>query len=394
MDIKIIEQVIKLVEENKNEVVEIRRWIHRNPELSFQEYKTSDFVYGFLNCIPGVELYKPTDTSVLAVLKGGKPGKVLAVRADMDALALNEENECEYKSRNKGIMHACGHDGHTAMLLGAAQVLAKLRQLLKGEIRFIFQHAEEKHPGGAKELVSKGVLDGVDMIIAGHLWVPLEVGKIGITTGPLMASPDNFSIAVYGKGGHAAIPHETIDPIVIAAHVITGLQSLVSRCFDPLEPLVISVTQINGGSAYNIIPGKVELKGTARSFNSELRKTLPPLMEKMIKGTVSAFGGEYQFNYEYGYDPVNNDKEIAFMIKSILTKVLGENIIHEMKPVMGSEDFSEYLKIIPGAFFFIGAGNKNKGISFPHHHPKFDIDEDALEIGTKALVLSSLALLD
>lgn len=382
------------VAELKDEIVSLRRTIHQNPEPSFREYKTADLINSTLKEIPGITVSRPTPTSVLGILKGNFPGKTIALRSDMDALNLSEKNEIPYKSKNEGVMHACGHDGHVAMMVSAAKVLARFQEIIKGEIRFVFQHAEEQHPGGARDLVKQGILEGVDLIIAGHLWVALETGKVGLSSGPLMAAPDNFSISIIGKGGHAAMPHEVVDPILISAHVITSLQSVVSRNINPLKSTVLSITCIQGGSANNIIPERVELKGTVRTFDPEIRQIIPNIMENIIKGICSAHGAKYSFNYDKGYDPVINNYDIIQRLTEVLGKALGEKSVERLDPVMGGEDFSEYLKVLPGALFFIGAGNKEKGIVNPHHHPCFNIDETALANGTEALVWSSLGLLD
>lgn len=394
MDRKIIENIEQDVNSLQEEVINLRRKIHRNPELSFQEKQTSDLIFSILKEIPGLEVSRPTATSVLAVLKGERAGKVLALRCDMDALQLQEENPVSYQSQNQGIMHACGHDGHTAMLVGAAKILVKYRSLLQGEIRFIFQHAEEWHPGGARDLVRAGILTGVDMIVALHLWIPLQVGKIGLSAGPLMAAPDNFNITITGRGGHAAMPQEVIDPILISAQVINALQTIVSRVNNPLDPLVLSITSIHGGAAYNIIPEKVELKGTLRTFTPQKRRSIPALMEQMVQALCSAYGASYTFSYEPGYEPVINDEAAVKSLTAILEKTLGQETMEKVSPVMVGEDFSAYLQHIPGAMIFIGAGNREAGIVHPHHHPCFNIDEKALAIGLKVLVLAGLGLLD
>lgn len=388
------QQIKSYLNETKEEIIRLRRVIHQNPEPSFEEYKTADLICTELNLIDGLTVSRPTATSVLAVLKGSRQGKTLAVRSDLDALRLEERNEIPYKSKNPGYMHACGHDGHAAMLVGAAKILSRFKDRIKGEIRFIFQHAEEKHPGGARELTALGILQGVDMIIAGHLWVTLETGTLGLKEGPVMAAPDNFDIIITGRGGHAGMPQDTIDPVLVSAQVITALQSLASRQVNPLQPLVLSVTGIEGRSAYNIIPEKVELKGTVRTLDSSLRENVPVMMEKIIEGICSAYGASYSFLYEKGYEPVINDKDMVAKLTRLFRETMGVNSVKEIAPVMVGEDFSEYLKKVPGVLIFIGAGNKEKGISYPHHHPYFNIDENALEIGTEALVQAAFTLLD
>jgi amidohydrolase len=376
----------ELVANVAEDVVRWRRHLHANPELSFQEEKTSQFVYDTLASFGNLELSRPTKTSVVARLMGGKPGRVLAIRADMDALPIAEENDFEFKSTNEGVMHACGHDGHTAMLLGTAKILSSMQDEIPGEVRFLFQHAEELFPGGAEEMVHAGVMDGVDQVIGIHLWSPLEVGKIGIRAGAFTAAPDTFYITVIGKGGHAAQPHQAVDSIAIAAQVVTNLQHVVSRNLDPLDPVVVSVTQFIGGTAHNVIPGTVEMCGTVRSFKPELRDEVPRLMERVIKGVTEAHGATYTFRYEKGYRPVINDEQVTQKLRECLVETFGEDVVEEVTPTMGGEDFSAFQQKAPGAFFVVGAGNKEKGIVYPHHHPRFTIDEDALPVGVKAFV--------
>jgi amidohydrolase len=386
-------EIKQLVDEIKEEVIAWRRHLHANPELSFHEEKTAQFVYETLQSFGNLKLSRPTKTSVMARLIGDEPGKVVAIRADMDALPIQEENTFEFASKNPGVMHACGHDGHTAMLLGAAKILSRLRHQIKGEVRFLFQHAEEIYPGGAEEMVQAGVMDGVDVVIGTHLWSPLEIGKIGIVYGPMMASPDRFFIRIHGKGGHAALPHQTIDSIAIGAQVVTNLQHIVSRNTDPLEPLVVSVTQFIGGTTHNVIPGSVEIQGTVRSFDKTLRQNVPKLMERIIKGITEAHGATYEFKYEFGYRPVINDEKVTRVIEETVREVFGEESIDHIKPNMGGEDFSAFQQKAPGSFFYVGAGNKEKGIVYPHHHPRFTIDEDALEIGVRLFVHAAFKLL-
>jgi amidohydrolase len=386
--------VRSLVEQVTEDVVQWRRYLHKNPELSFEEEKTSQFVYDTLASFGGLELSRPTKTSVVARLKGSFPGPVLAIRADMDALPITEENNFDFASKTPGKMHACGHDGHTAMLLGTAKILSGLADKIRGEVRFIFQHAEELFPGGAQQMVDAGVMEGVDSVIGIHLWSPLEVGKIAVRSGPLMAAPDTFYITICGKGGHAAQPHATVDPIVIAAQVVTNLQHIVSRNTDPLDPLVLSVTQFHAGTAHNIIPETVELNGTVRSFKPELRTEVPRLMEQIVKGITEAHGATYEFRYEQGYRPVINDEAVTEKVRQALIEVFGEDVVIEGEPHMGGEDFSAYQSVTPGTFFNVGAGNVEKGIVYPHHHPKFTIDENSLPIGVEAfvgIVLKTLA---
>ena len=381
-----VETLNKAVEEIREQVIAWRRHLHMNPELSFHEEQTAQFVYDTLLSFGNLEVTRPTRTSVVARLIGPVPGKVLAMRADMDALPITEENTFPYASQNPGVMHACGHDGHTAMLLGAAKLLSGMKEKIKGEVRFLFQHAEEIAPGGAEEMVQAGVMDGVDLVIGSHLWASMEFGTVGICPGPMMAAPDTFYITVKGKGGHAALPHQTIDSIAIAAQVVTNLQHIVSRNTDPLDNLVVSVTKFVGGTTHNVIPGAVEICGTVRSFNPELRAQMPALMERVVKGITEAHAASYDFTYENGYRPVINDAEVTKIMEDVVVESLGAEWVEHIRPNMGGEDFSAFQQKAPGCFFYVAAGNREKGITYPHHHPRFTIDENALEVGVKMFV--------
>lgn len=383
----------KLADEVKDEVITWRRHLHQHPELSFQEENTAQFVYDQLKSFGNLEIFRPTKTSVVAHLIGGQPGKTLAIRADMDALPIEEENTFDFASQNPGVMHACGHDGHTAILLGTAKVLSGLQEKIHGEIRFFFQHAEELFPGGGEAMVQAGVMDGVDLVIGAHLWSPLEKGKVGIVYGPMMAAPDTFWITVKGKGGHAALPHQTVDSIAVAAQVVTNLQHIVSRNTDPLDHLVLSVTQFVAGTTHNVIPGSVEICGTVRSFDQELRESIPGKMERVIKGITDAHEAAYDFKYEFGYRPVINTDEVSKVLEETVEDVFGADAIDLMRPNMGGEDFSAFLQKAPGAYFYVGAGNAEKGITYPHHHARFTIDEDSLEIGVKMFLNAAFKLL-
>lgn len=382
----------QLMEKVKSQVIQWRRYLHQYPELSYQEEQTAQFVYETLRSFGNLELSRPTPTSVVARLVGGKFGKVLAIRADMDALPIREENSFDFVSKNPGVMHACGHDGHTSMLLGAARVLSQMKEKIGGEVRFIFQHAEELPPGGGEELVRAGVMEGVDAVIGAHLWSPLAIGKVGIVYGPMMASPDIFKIIIHGKGGHAALPHQTVDSIAVGAQVVTNLQHIASRCTDPLEPLVLSVTRFVGGNSHNVLPGSVEIEGTVRTLDTGLRERVPGQIERVVKGITEAHGASYELEYKYGYRPVINDREITRLMEKSVQELFGEEAVAHLKPTMGGEDFSAYQQKAPGNFFFIGAGNPEKNSTYPHHHPRFTIDEDALEIGVRLFVHSALKM--
>ncbi len=375
------------------QVVAWRRHLHQHPEVAFQEHQTSKFIRDTLTAIPGLIVSQPTATSVMARLIGPTPGQVVAVRADIDALPIHEENDIPYRSITDGTMHACGHDGHTSIVLALATLFARHQAQLAGEVRFLFQHAEEMAPGGAEAMVQQGVMDGVDTVIGIHLWAPMSVGRIGIVSGPAMAAPDTFTCTVIGQGGHAAIPHETVDPIAVGAHVVTALQHIVARNVDPLDPAVVSITQFHAGTTFNVIPNTAQLSGTVRTFDAALRQRIPELMERIIKGVCEAHGARYEFAIERGYRPVVNDPTVSARLAAVVERTFGPHVLIDTRPTMGGEDFSAYLERAPGVFAFIGAGNVQEQISFPHHHPRFNIDESALDIGLRYLVVATLELL-
>ncbi|MFC2949198.1 amidohydrolase [Virgibacillus sediminis] len=363
-----------------------RRYLHMNPELSFQEEKTSQFVYETLLSFGGLEVSRPTKTSVVARLIGSQPGKVLGLRADMDALPIQEETDLEFASKNPGIMHACGHDGHTAMLLGAAEFLSHRKDEIIGEVRFIFQHAEELLPGGAQEMVKAGVVDDVDYIVGLHLMTTQSVGKIGIVYGPATGNTDLFDLTVIGKGGHSSQPENSVDPIAIGAQIITNIQHIVSRNLAPSNQLVISTTELNAGTAKNVIPETVKMGGSVRSYDQEVREKAVKLIERVAKGVTDAHGASYEYKYTYGYSSVVNDEKITRLVEEMIADEFGSEYIEYAEPFMGGEDFSAFLEKVPGCFVTVGAGNPEKGFDFPHHHSRFGIDEDSLEIGLRILV--------
>jgi amidohydrolase len=330
----------------------------------------------------------------MARLVGEVPGRVIAVRADIDALPIHEENDIPFRSQVDGAMHACGHDGHTAIVLGLATLLSRYRDVVAGEVRFLFQHAEELAPGGAEEMVRQGVMDGVDAVIGLHLWAPMPVGRIGIVAGPAMAAPDNFQCTIIGRGGHAAIPHDTIDPIAVGAQVVMALQQIVSRQVDPLDAAVVSVTQFHAGTTFNVIPETAQLTGTFRTFDGALRERIPELMERIIKGVCEAHGATYDLRIERGYRPVVNDPAISARLEQVVARTFGADVLLPTRPTMGGEDFSAYLQKAPGVFAFVGAGNAFEEILYPHHHPRFNIDEAALDIGLRYLTAATLDLLN
>jgi amidohydrolase len=369
------------VEPVLDQVVEWRRHLHRHPELSFRERETADFVAQTLAGFgDALEVERPTEHGVVARLGSGRPGPVVALRADIDALPIDEQSGVDFASENPGVMHACGHDGHTAMLLGAARVLAAARERLPGgELRFVFQPAEELAPGGARDLVAAGVMDGVDLVYGCHLWTPLAVGKVTAMPGPFMAAADFFTLAITGRGGHGGLPHLADDVVAIAAQVVTNLQHVVARRVDPLERAVLSVGAFHAGDAPNVLPDRAELAGTVRSFDADVRTRMPVLIEEVVRGVAGAHGAAYELDYTFGYRPVVNDEAATTLVRAAIPPEMAT----DLAPIMGGDDFSAYLGEAPGCYAFIGAGSEEAGATFPHHHPRFRIDERALRTGVR-----------
>lgn len=377
----------------RDQLVNWRRHLHRHPEVGFHEVQTSAYIEAELRKMPGLTVTRPTETSVLAVLKGGKPGRTILLRADIDALPIHEENTFEFASQNPGVMHACGHDGHTAILLGVAKLLTDNPADVPGEVRMIFQHAEEIGPGGAEELVYKTVLmDGVDVVTGLHLNSQLPAGVVAVKAGAFMAAPDMLELTIRGKGGHAASPEETVDPIAVGAQVVTNLQHIVSRNTSALDALVITIAKFQAGTTHNVIPDTAELMGTVRTFDADLRERAPKLIERVIKGICEAHGATYELRYEFGYRPVINTDWVAAQLRDIALETVGAERFEESKPTMGGEDFSAYLQKAPGAYFNVGSGSDTADSKWPHHHPRFTLDENSLETGVQMLYAAALRL--
>ena len=369
-----------------------RRHLHMHPEVSFQEHQTSAYIAGQLRGMANLEVSQPTATSVLAVRRGTGPGKTVLLRADIDALPILEENRFDFASQNAGAMHACGHDGHTAILLGVAQLVSEQRDW-NGELRMIFQHAEEQNPGGAEELVFRTpLMDGVDVVTGLHLNSQLPAGVVAVKPGAFMAAPDNIHITILGKGGHGAHPEEAVDPIAIGAQVVSNLQQVVSRGVSALDALVVSVTYFQAGTATNVIPDRAELKGTVRTFDPELRQRAPSLIERVVRGVCEAHGARYEYTYEQGYRPLINDDTVAEVLRQVAVETVGQDRTRLAKPTMGGEDFSAYLEKAPGADFNVGSGNPGLESEFPHHHPRFTIDEAALRTGVEMMYAAAVRL--
>ncbi|MFC2947041.1 amidohydrolase [Virgibacillus sediminis] len=380
------------IEEVMPQVYEWRRTMHRHPELSFQEYWTSSYIEDELKKIGGIDISRPTETSVLGIIKGGKPGKKIGLRADIDGLPIQEErDDLDFVSENEGTMHACGHDGHASILLGAAKVLAGQAETLHGEIYLIFQHAEEDPPGGAREMVETGLFDDLDFIYGQHLFSTIPVGKIGMTTGPVTSNSDTFDLVIQGRGGHASQPENSIDPVVIGAQVIEKFQTIVSRMSSPLDSIVISTTKFQAGSATNIIPDKARLGGSVRTINDQTRELVKNKMEKAVQSVCAFYDAGYEFDFQYGYSAVVNDEEKTNRVIDMAQHVFGDKVF-DFPLAMGGEDFSAFSRLVPSTYAFIGAGNAEKGFDYPHHHPLFGLDEDSFIDGVKMMVHVALEM--
>lgn len=386
----IIEEVSKLFDE----IIKIRRDIHMNPELGFEETETSKKIKNFL-IENGIEVFEAAGTGVVGVIKNGR-GIVAASRADIDALPITEENNVEYKSKNNGKMHACGHDVHTAIQMGAAKFLAQNKDKWKGTVKFIFQPAEET-TGGAKPMIEEGVLENpkVDYIFALHTAPEIEAGKIGIKYGKMHASSDMFEIKIYGESAHGALPHNGTDAIVIASQLINFIQTIVSRNIDPREEAVITIGKIQGGKAENIICDLVELKGTIRTLSPEIRKYILAKMEKNIISFVEALGGKAEVTIKNGYDSVINDDDATKILEKNAVELLGrENIVNIEQARMDVEDFSFFLQKVKGVFFRLGVRNEESGIIYDLHHPKFNVDEDSIRLGMELQIKNLISVLE
>ena len=369
----------------EDEVIRLRRDFHMHPELGFEENRTSGIVRDYLNDL-GIETRVMAKTGVVGEINNGG-NKRIAIRADMDALPINEENDVPYHSIYPGKMHACGHDAHTAMLLVTAKILSRME--FEGNVRFIFQPAEEGL-NGARRMVEEGAIDGVDSIFGLHVWANLPTGNIAISAGPVLANVDLFRVVIEGNGGHGASPHETVDPIVASSYIISSLQSIVSRNVDPMKSAVITVGKINGGTAFNIIPEEVEFEGTVRTFDEDVHNLIEKRISELIENEAKAFGAKGKIEYRHLNYATVNDENLARIGRKVAARIM--NVV-EQEPDMGGEDFSEYARIIPGLFAFLGIRNEEKGIIYPHHNPRFNVDENALIYGVAFEVNMAIELL-
>jgi len=394
------------------QMVAVRRDLHMNPELGGEERRTAGMVASKL-CELGIGVQEGVGgTGVVGLIRGRGaasassadpsrdrdpgPEHCVALRADMDALPIDDRKDVDYRSRVPGVMHACGHDGHVAMLLGAAKLLASLAGEFSGCVKLIFQPAEEG-PGGAAPMIRDGVLSNpnVSAVVAAHLWPDLPTGVIAVKGGPVMAAADSITITVTGEGGHGAAPHRSCDAIVVAAQAIMALQTVVSRQVNPVDPLVLTIGTICGGYRHNVIADQVTMTGTVRTLSPTLRRTVPDVIRRTLEGIARSAGAEIECAYSPGYPPLVNDERVAALVADSARKMLGKrHVIEDVEPSMGGEDFAYFLEQVPGAMFMLGAGNPEKGACHPAHHPKFDFDEDAMAIGAALMVDVALELLE
>lgn len=375
------------------QTIEMRRHIHANPELSYQEYETAKYVAAELRKM-GIE---PTEgvaeTGVTALIKGKSPDKrVIALRGDMDALPIKEENDVPFKSKNEGVMHACGHDVHTSCVLGAALILNELKDEFEGTIKLIFQPGEEKNPGGASLMIKAGALENprTNAVFGQHVIPYIPTGKLGFRAGKYMASADEVYLTVKGKGGHAALPDKTIDPIVIASHIVTALQQVISRNADPKTPTVLTFGTIHGGTAQNIIPDEVKLGGTFRALDEEWRFKAHELITNMAQSIAEGMGGSCDVNIDVGYPFLHNDEALAAKARANAAEYVGEENIIDLDLWLGAEDFAYFSQEVPSCFYRLGTGNEEKQTTFGAHTPRFNVDEDAIELGIGFMAWNAL----
>ncbi len=372
----------------QSQLVAWRRQLHQRPELGFQEQLTAAFVSKKLTEMGIAHETGIAQTGIVATIESAYPGTVLAIRADMDALPIQEENQVSYCSQHDGIMHACGHDGHTAIALATAYYLSQHRHDFKGTVKIIFQPAEEG-PGGAKPMIEAGILQhpDVDAIIGLHLWNNLPLGTVGVRSGALMAAVDHFKCTIHGQGGHGAMPHQTVDSIVVSAQIVNTLQTIVARNINPIDSAVVTVGELHAGTAHNVIADTAEMSGTVRYFNPALAGYFKQRIEAIIAGTCQSHGAIYELDYWQLYPPVINDVRITELVHSVASEVVETpaGVVPECH-TMGGEDMSFFLQKVPGCYFFLGSANPEKGLAYPHHHPRFDFDETALAMGVEIFV--------
>jgi len=375
-----------------SELTEWRRYLHAHPELSFQEVETTEWIVRFMEAW-SIPYTRPTPTGLVGVIEGNCPGKTIAIRADIDALPILEETGLPFASTRPGVMHACGHDGHTTILLGLSRFFSQNRDF-PGRIKLLFQPAEELPPGGAKAFVEAGVLHDVDSCIGLHLISETPTGMATICEGPMMANSDGFTAKIFGRGGHGASPHQTIDAVMVAANAVVNLQSIVSRKVDPTKPAVVTVGSFHAGTTFNIIADTAEIKGTVRSFHADVRQQLHEEIKRTLESTCAMYGATVEITYNWGYPAVLNDGPMTEVLRSAARETLGEANLLPQSPIMGGEDFAYYAQKVPAAFIFVGCRNAAVGADQEHHHPRFTIDEASLPLGMEILGRAALKLLD
>lgn len=374
------DRILELTEKYVPYMIETRRYLHQYPEVSYQEFETTKFIKKELDSM-GISYESPLETGCIGILKGGKPSdRVIALRADIDALPMDEEGDAkaEFMSKNEAAAHCCGHDAHTANLLGAAKILKDLKEEIEGTVLLVFQPGEEKLPGGGRLLCETGFLQSqnVEAIYGLHTDPLLAPGEIATKVGPLMGAPDEFEIEIIGKGGHAARPHEAVDPIVLASQFITSVQTIVSRNIDPTDSAVVTIGKIEGGTAHNIIPESVRLLGTVRTLSKSNADLIANRLESLLKGITESAGGTYSFEFNRGYPVVKNTKAETDRILTNMRSLFGTDSAKELeKPIMAGEDFAFYQEHFPGAFFFAGSGSPEAESQYVWHHPRYNIDE-------------------
>lgn len=385
-----LEELMREASALESRLIEWRRDFHRHPEVAFQERRTSAAIKKFLEDL-GIPVRPAAGTGLVGELQGREGEHCVALRADIDALPLQEEGKEEYASLNPGACHACGHDGHMAILMGAAQLLSARRNDFRGKVVLLFQPSEERIPGGAQPMIAEGALDGVDAVFGLHLWQSLPTGVAACVQGPMMAASDEFTITLTGRGGHGSQPHLCVDPIAAAGGLIVSLNGIVSRSVDPLGSAVLSLGTVHGGVIFNVIPNEVTLTGTVRTFDPQLRNLMERRIREVVAGNDAAYGTRSECRYVRGYPALVNDAGMAAWAMSVAAKVLGEDKVVKAAPVMGGEDFAYYLQRVPGAFLFFGMG---EGMEYPHHHPRFDLDERSLRPAVALMTMLALEYLN
>jgi amidohydrolase len=381
----------KLVKQHKDLIIDTRRELHRIPEPAYTEEKTSAYVAEYLKKEDIKVQTGIAHTGVMALMKLAGPGKTLMIRSDIDALPISEETGLPFASKHKGAMHACGHDAHMAMVLGAVTILNKVKGKLNGTIKFLFQPAEEG-PGGAKPMIEAGVMENphVDHSIGCHVWPAIPEGTIGVKAGRLMAAMDRFDIKILGKGGHGAMPHQCIDALEVGTQVVNALQRIASRQMNPLSPTVVTIGSFHAGTTFNVIPGEAELCGTTRTFDRDIWNSWPERIEKIIRGVCQSMGADYELKYTQGYPPLLNDESMAEVVSRCAGDVVGKKRVIEPEPTMGGEDMAFYLERSKGCYFFLGVGRQGCA---PIHNPKFDLNEEVLLIGAETYCRVAFELL-